>query len=148
MTAHLTAVLSKLRLKFYEDRWLEFEKDKTALIKAMARYGFECNRRHWQFSVEDIFQAISGVIARITRKDIDYLPAYLESAIDGYVRSKAEELSDQAKTTNHNCHYVLGGLKPVMVIEKSGTEQMDKLYKTLSKKLNKGKATHKQKELL
>lgn len=95
----ITAVLDALRSQLYADapaaHWF---RDKTALTKAISRYGYACDQRGWQFDVPFLLKEIMGIVVVVKRQQITgYLPVYLSEAIDQHIREHAEELNTKAK---------------------------------------------------
>lgn len=133
----INEVLNNLRNQFYADRLREFERDKRALMKAISRYGYECEQRNWQFDACFIFQEIMSLLKdiRIKGADIVYLPIYLEGAIDRHIRQRAEELSAQAKQLRPRIALIVDKCQPLQAIrELTDTEVLGKLYNSLRKK--------------
>lgn len=97
----ISSVLNNLRNQFYgPDRVREYKRDERQLIKAIARYGHECNQRGWFFEADFILRDLLQLLLKIRTSgaEIGYLPVYLEGAVDRHIRSRAEELSAKAKT--------------------------------------------------
>jgi hypothetical protein len=93
-------VLQSIARDFYgETRIREFMRDRTPLMKAIARYGYTCTQRGWSFEVPHILKEVMEVLISMRDKqaEIKWLPKYLEGAIDRHIRQRAEELSAQAK---------------------------------------------------
>ncbi len=95
----LIEVLALLRDQFYADKPVgHWFRDRTALTKAVTRYGYECEQRGWEFDVSFIRQEIMAILQSCKKHDcIAYLPTYLSEAIGRHVREHAEELSAKAK---------------------------------------------------
>ncbi len=158
----ITEVLTNLRNHFYADkRPRDFLRDRTALMRAIARYGYECEKRNWQFDAAYIFRDLMALLLQIRTADqshhpqssILYLPVYLEGAIDRHIRQRAEELSAHAKTIAPKIAKLTTNLKTVEAIrEKTDTEILGALFKTLRKPRRQASQPHrpatKQKELL
>lgn len=152
-------VLTLIRNQFYADRVREFKRDERALMKAITRYGYECNRRHWQFQTQFIFKELSALLLKIRTRgaQIEYLPVYLEGAVDRHIRTRAEELSAEAKRLNgvQVLAPKLATAVPVAVVARpSDVETMDLLFKELrrhkraARKVRQATAQAKQEALL
>jgi hypothetical protein len=114
VTQLIANVLDKIRRDFYRDRAREYKRDERALMKTIARYGYECNQRGWYFEAQFIYQDLLKLLLaiRTAEADIQYLPVYLEGAIDRHLRQRAEEFSAQAKAIDGRCHRILNTLAP------------------------------------
>ena len=158
MTIHecIDRCLTIIREKFYHDKPERiFFRDRTALIKAISRYGYACTLRGWEFDAFFVTRSIIYTLTRISSEDIQYLPVYLEQAIDRSVGQRAEELNAQDKRNKRN-RDITKALQRVQqsvipdnqpVFEKSDTEILAGLYKQLSVKKPK-KAPEKQLSLI
>jgi hypothetical protein len=106
-------VSESIRRQFYRDRDREFYRDRQAISQSIARYGYECHRRNWEFSPDDICRDLMDLLRAIqrTRAEIEYFPIYLEGAVDRHVRTRAEELSSRAKLIAPRIDKVLANLK-------------------------------------
>jgi len=93
-------VLDAVCNQFYTGgRWgiREFKRDERALTKAVARYGYECARRGWEFSPEEISRDLLELLNQIKRQgveDVHWFPRYLEGAVDRHVGRRSEELRE------------------------------------------------------
>lgn len=136
----ITLVLTSIRNQWYADRVRDFKRDENALMKAIARYGYECDRRNWQFEAHEILTDVMQLLQKIkqTGADIKYMPVYLEGAIDRHIRLRAEELSAKAKAKNTVAHHAAAIAKNVKVtsepIRLTDTETLGALYKDLKKR--------------
>lgn len=114
----------------------KFMRDRTALMKAVARYGYTCTQRGWSFEVPHILKEVMEVLISMRDKQasIKWLPRYLEGAIDRHIRQRAEELSALAKVKDRqNVTKKVEGLAKVEAIrEPSPTEILSTLYKDLN----------------
>ena len=135
--------LTIIREKFYHDKPERlFFRDKTALMKAIARYGYSCTQRGWEFDSVFVTRAVIATLVRIDPSEVKYLPVYLEQAIDRSVGQRAEELNAQDKRNKRNrditkaLHRVQQSVIPddKPIFEKSDTEVLAALYKQLSVK--------------
>jgi hypothetical protein len=128
--------MDAIRVQFYASASpRDFPRDSRALTKAIARYGYACNERGWQFEPNVICRDILSILPRIEPPRHQWLPLYLETCIDRHVGMRAEELSAQAKqqrTVPLLVSKKADSLKPAVIIEKTGTETLDLLYKQLS----------------
>ena len=109
----LIEVLAALRNQFYADKPVaHWFRDKTALTKAVTRYGYECEQRGWEFDVAFIRQEIMAILQSCKKHDcITYLPTYLSEAIGRHVREHAEELSAKAKSGRAIAERAMGKLR-------------------------------------
>jgi len=123
-------VLRALHRDFYADRPREFFRDQYALTRAIARYGVECHSRGWEFLADSIRDDLLLLLKQIRKNkaDINYLPVYLEGAVDRHVRLRAEELSAAAKITRNISQKVVAGIKPAAVREATAVETLAALY--------------------
>jgi hypothetical protein len=133
--------LTIIREKFYHDKPERiFFRDRTALTKAIARYGYACSQRGWEFDSVFVTRAVMATLVRIDDTDIQYLPVYLEQAIDRSVGQRAEELNAQDKRNKRN-REMTKALQRIQssiipdnqpVFEKSDTEILAQLYRQLN----------------
>lgn len=150
----ITEVLGAIQRQLYAERPKEFFRDRTALKKAIALYGFECERRDWQFDVPFILSEVMNIIQVCKRQgDIEYLPTYLRSAIDQHLREHAEELNARAKSIRTATEKALGKVAPAQVRVPTAVETLALLYSDLrrqarTKRKPAVKAAAKQGELL
>jgi hypothetical protein len=137
--------LSAIRSQFYEDQApRNFHRDERALTKAIARYGYVCNERGWQFDELHVTRAIVDLLPKIKPPDRQYLPTYLENCIDRHVRQRAEELSAKAKATPNRLAIVLKAASAMATATEaaavvtprapSATEQLDQIYRDLARR--------------
>jgi hypothetical protein len=131
----INAVLNAIRLVFYRDRIREFKRDERALMKAIARYGYECDRRGWNFKPEDIQTELVNLLNSVwkNRAEIKYLPLYLEGAVDRHIRQRADELNAQAKKLSTVTRRAIGNLEVKDVREQTTVEVLATLYKDLKR---------------
>lgn len=130
-------VLNAIRNQFYADRVRDFKRDERALTKAIARYGYECHQRGWEFDQKHILAALMKLLNEIKRSDadIDYLPLYLDGAVKRHIGQRAEELSAAAKSTPLNVARLVKGVKAVEAIrEPSATEILATVYNDLRRR--------------
>lgn len=139
---------------WYHGRVREFARDRNALQRAIARYGYACNERGWQFEPEEIHRDLVGLLRDIVNKgaDIRYFPIYLENAVDRHIRQRAEELNDRAKRAKRPAAVtarVVSGTEVVRVIEPTAVQLLDTLYRDLRARRKKAPRTSaKQQSLL
>lgn len=151
--------LQVIHEQFYHDKPVSvFYRDKRNLTKAILRYGFVCDQMGWQFDSFFITKNLIRTLIRITAKDVEYLPAFLEACIDNSVRQLADELNEEDKLhrlgiakarksagkfvdrRDQSLEKVVGRIKDsvlpdtVVVVEKSDTEVLAAMYKELSKR--------------
>lgn len=124
-------LLGTISREFYADRPRDFFRDYTALKKAIARYGHECNQRNWHFDVCHI--RILRILRSMREKkaSIAWLPRYLESAIDQSIRERADYLNEKAKKIENICPKISDTLKPVVMIQATDVEILFSLYRQL-----------------
>lgn len=130
-------VLAALRNQLYADRQpAEYFRDERHLKQAIARYGYACAQRGWEFDVPFILAEIMGVVQVVKRQQVTgYLPVYLQSAIDRHVGEHAEELNAHAKELRNVAAKGLGKLHiterpPILP---SATETLALLYQDMQR---------------
>lgn len=92
--------LTAIREQFYAETPADaraYSRDHGALVKAVCRYGAECDRRGWRFDEMSVTQAILKLLPQIKRPDHQWLPTYLENCIDRHVGQRSEELQAEAR---------------------------------------------------
>jgi hypothetical protein len=152
--ALIAIVERRIHDDFYRDRDREFFRDRLFLRQAIARYGFECNSRGWQFSAEDICKELLSLLEKMRRQkdSIEWLPRYLESTVDRHLRLRADELNERGKAGRNIINNTISGIKPAAVREATPVETLDALYKDLKQRRRKRKTaklpTAKQTDLL
>jgi len=124
---------------WYHGRIREFARDRRALTKAIARYGYACAERGWHFQPEVILKDLLSVLRDIVEKRaaVDYFPIYLEGAIDKHIRQRAEELSElakQSKSVEANARRIMAGQNMVQMVQPTSVEVLDKLYRDLKRR--------------
>jgi len=129
---------------------LRFLRERNSLVKAVSRFGYECHRRGWDFSAEEIVNPILEVIRSIRGRESEiktWLPIYLERAIDRHVRIKSEEYSAAAKAKKSPAYLVpkiVGTTQQVVIREPTQMECLAAAYgdkkTTIRKNLRKAKA--------
>lgn len=130
-------VLRRIRaLDRYHGRDREFMRDQHALQRAIARYGYACHERGWSLAPDAILADLVALLRQIVEQDADikYFPIYLEYAVDRHVRTRAEELSAQAKSARsvpRLAARAVAGIPVVQVVERSAVEQLAMLYRDL-----------------
>lgn len=132
----IAEVLSLVRNQHYADRVREFKRDERSLTKAIARYGFECERRGWLFEPRFIFRELAGLLLKIKTSGIEikYLPVYLEGAVDRHIRLRAEELAEEAKAKRAVpvlMRRAVAGVQPVQVVAPTAVEVLATVYRDL-----------------
>lgn len=93
-------VVAAIGRQFYADRVNEFMRDLHGLRQAVTRYGYECERRNWQFEPDFILRDLMGLLNQLKVQGtagIQYFPRYLEGAVDRHIRLRADELNAEAK---------------------------------------------------
>lgn len=136
----ITDVCRNIRNSFYADKAARiYLRDERFLMKAIARYGVECERRGWHFQVDFIFHDLLKLLTKIKTggAEIEYLPVYLEGAVDRHIRLRAEELNaaaKQAKNVENLTRKVVAGTRITTVLEPSKVETLALLYKDLKKR--------------
>jgi len=106
-------VLRDIRLRFYGDRTMEYCRDKQALLKAIARYGYACDSRGWDLQPEYIARDIIALLKQIQTQGgpKGYLPVYLEGAVDRHVRLRAEEIQAEAAALDGRVTRTMAGVR-------------------------------------
>lgn len=147
----ITEVLNSIRQHWYADRVREYKRDERALMKAVLRYGYECNQRGWQFEADFIFTELMTLLKKIRTSgaDIGYLPVYLDGAIKRHLGTRAEELSAKAKTIRVQTVKVVAGLHRVEAIhEPTAVEMCSAVFKSLQRARKRKTAPARQESLL
>lgn len=128
-------VLDKIKRDFYKDRPdREFNRDRLALMKAVATYGYECNERGWSFETDFIYHDLLELLKkiRIAEADIQYLPVYLAGAVRRRIGQRAEELSARtgnAKAIDAKVAALVKGIKTVEAVrEPTAVEVLAEVY--------------------
>ena len=126
-------VLSSIRGQWYADRPREFLRDERALMKAVSRYGHECNERGWEFDARAIRVELLNLLQEIKRSgvEIGYLPVYLHGAVGRHIGQRAEELSARAKAAAPRAAKIVAGVRAAIVIEKTDVEVLAAVYADL-----------------
>ena len=126
-------LLGTISREFYADRPRDFFRDQTALKKAIARYGHECNTRNWHFDIHHIRTEILRILRSMREKkaSIAWLPRYLESAVDQSIRERADQLNEKAKRIENICPKISDTLKPVVLVQATDVEILSTLYRQL-----------------
>jgi hypothetical protein len=120
-----------------------YMRDRNALVKAISRYGYACDRRGWEFQVPHILKELMTLLISMREKkaEIHFLPKYLEGAIDRHIGQRAEELSALAHSQpRRQAHKLVDGLQRVVVVEKSPTETLADVYRALKKPKSGGRS--------
>lgn len=130
----------------YHDRPREFMRDRTALMKAISRYGYACNARGWHFQPNEILGDLVALLRQIVEQnaDIGYFPIYLEASVDKHIRTRAEELNERARKAKSPAvvsHKIVHTTEVVRVLEKSPVEILDALYRDLKARKKTARAT-------
>lgn len=131
----LATVLSQVRADWYGGRDREFFRDRQALLRAIARYGYECKQRGWSpcasFIATEILQVLRSVLKY--KADISYLPVYLHESIGRAVRQRAEEIQRAAQETAAIAKRVVDKTDSVEIIREPTTvEILAPLYQSLT----------------
>ncbi len=135
--------LAAIRDHFYvgpegELRSRDFARDRTALMKAICRYGKACADRGWEFDEGHVVQAILQLLPQVTRPQHQWLPLYLEQCIDRHVGQKAEQLNEKAKALRTKAEAAVSRARKVVlpggvvVRPVSTTEQLATLWHDLN----------------
>ncbi len=132
----IESVLTQINAHWYHDRIREFMRDRNALTQAIARYGYACERRGWHLDALAIETDLSALLSKIRQNgsEIKYLPVYLEGAVDTHIRTRAEELSAQAKTIARHVTKLTSTLKPGDIRQPTDVEVLAVLYKDLKRR--------------
>lgn len=131
----IDAVLASVRGQFYSDRDREFMRDRTALMKAIARWGHECQRREWHLDASFIARELCDLLNEIKRSGAKwgYLPVYLHGAVDRRIGQRAEELQAASRKMAPKLARIVSGVQRVeAVVTPSDTEVLARLYKDLA----------------
>lgn len=108
----IEVVMARVKVRFYHGRPArEWARDRNALMKAVMRYGYECDRRGWHFNAEALTVRLLNLLNDIERPAGEgWFPIYLEQAVDQHVRERAEEIQAAAEKTEAKLAAVLGRL--------------------------------------
>jgi len=145
-------VCTSIRQQFYADLpprlW---HRDRTEIIRAIARYGYVCDQRGWHFDAPAILRDLLALLRHIHshHSDINYFPVYLRSAIDRHLGTRAEELSSAAKALPSRVQRAVASVSPTAtVIRQTDTEVLAALYRDQSARRRRARArrTGKQRE--
>ncbi|MDX1951477.1 MAG: hypothetical protein SFY81_04795 [Verrucomicrobiota bacterium] len=130
----LDTVLNAIRNQWYSDQPREFLRDRQALMKAVARYGYECHQRGWEFEAQAILHAIMKLLNEIKASNavIEYLPLYLDGAIGRHLSQRADKLNAEAKKLKPKIAKLVQGVRIVEAVrEASHTEILANVYSSL-----------------
>jgi hypothetical protein len=133
----ITEVSRAVRNSFYTDKPVrDFVRDDRAIMRAIARYGYECDRRGWSFQVEFIHRELFSLLRSIREKDaeIKYLPVYLEGAVDRHIRMRAENLQVAARKLSNITQRAVKDIAVLGVVEKTPVETLALLYRDLGQR--------------
>jgi len=124
---------------WYHGRVREFARDRRALMKAVARYGYACNERGWHFQPHEILGDLVALLRDIVNKGaaIEYFPIYLEHAVDRHLRQRAEEYNERAKKAKQPealSRKIIQGTEVVRVLQPTAVELLATLYGDLKKR--------------
>lgn len=140
-------VLDAVHTKFYTDRPREFLRDRTALMKSVARWGYACHQRGWDFKPQFILKEIMTVLLDIQAKgrEFKYLPVYLQGAIDRSVGQRAEELQAASRVLAPKVAKLIRNTERVeAVVEKGNTETLAAVYRDLAGRQRRKRTAKKQ----
>jgi hypothetical protein len=135
--ALIQQVLSTVMKQFYHGRENHFWRDKHALLKCIARYGYACNERGWQIEPGFILAEIGRVLesAAKHKASIEYLPAYLDAALTRAIGQRAEELSEAALHAGKSApKLVQSGTRVNAVLQPTAVEILSALHGSLKTK--------------
>lgn len=141
--------LTYIRTHFYADKARrDYHRDEQSLTKAIARYGYACAQRHWLFEPLEIQQDIIALLRKtVDRADqIQYLPIYLEKAIDRHIGERAEELSAKAKAKKEVPALVqkkLHGTQVVVIEQIPAVQVLCTVYEDLRQRQQQARAKRK-----
>lgn len=145
-------VLDNLRRNFYTApdgfvRLREFKRDERQLIKAVSRYGHECNQRGWQFDCDFIHRELSQLLLKIRTSgaDIQYLPVYLDGAVTRHIGTRAEELNAKAKALDNRVSSVLAQVRVGKAV--TGAPSDVEIFSTVFKGINRIQKIRKKQRL-
>ena len=136
----ITTITASIRDSWYRGLPREYKRDERALMKCIARYGYECERRGWNFNATDIQADLLTLLNQIKHSGavIGYLPVYLEGAVDRRIRLRAEQLSASAKSIQASTTRVLSGVQPIKDLrEQTDVEVLSALYRDLKSRRKK-----------
>lgn len=133
----ILALLDEVRVTFYADKSTRiYCRDERALLKSISRYGHECVRRGWFFDARAIKSELVTLLRSMakTKAHPEYLPIYLEAAVDSHVRVRAEELSESAKRIAPKVSKIVRTTQGVVaVVAPSDAEVLATVYRDLAK---------------
>lgn len=126
---------SRIRHEFYRGH-PTFFRDRDAIRRAIARYGYECERRGWNPEPQFIHDEITRILdsAFVHRADIKFLPVYLDHAIAMTVALRAEEIKASKQQIGNIVRGVFSAVEKVEIIREPTTaEVLSDLFKYLYK---------------
>lgn len=144
----IQTLLGAIRGQFYADRTREFMRDSHALRQAIARYGAECSMRGWQFNPQFVLKDILELLNAVKRQgteSVQYLPKYLEGAIDRHVKLRAEKLHEEARDPANLCLGITRKISPVQVVQERSPMEILGLVYGAEKKTHDAKLKARQK---
>jgi putative lipoic acid-binding regulatory protein len=133
----IDTVLGVIQRQFYPDDVRGFKRDERALMKAVARYGYECNKNSWDLQPGFIQKELLAILMEIRRSGAEfrYLPVYLEGAVDRHIRQRAEELQDKARSVCRNVSKIVNRSQRVeAVVQATEVEVLARLYQDLKRR--------------
>lgn len=128
----LTLTLARIHKQFYTGRQNDFFRDQRALVKAIARYGYECAQRNWHIEPRAIYQDIHKLLTSIAgrRTEFEYLPVYLDEAVRSHVNRRAEEISElsRSQAVNRKVRQVMRDTQLVAQVEPTSVDVLGQLF--------------------
>jgi len=142
--ADLIDTLSRnIRGQWYADDVRAYKRDERAIMRAIARYGYECHNRGWEFQPHAIQRDILALLQDIKRTgaEVKYLPLYLEGAIARHIGQRSEELQAGAIRAARHIKKIVEGAEKVEVIRELGAcETLGMIYRDLKRRRPKPRA--------
>lgn len=129
----IDAVVARIHKEHYvgTSRLPFFHRDRVALEKSVARYGYECHQRGWEFEPATIWGEMMRILDSMKERTEAiqiWFPLYLESAVDRHIRLRAEELSAEHKRVANVVKRATAGVQVAAVREPTTVEILAALW--------------------
>lgn len=126
----------------------DFVRDRTALIRAISRYGYACHQNGWEFEPAQIVADLLKLLPTIKPPEHQWLPRYLEACIDRSIRQRAEQLQQAARKNARTANVASQALAKLTVLpatvivrEPGSIELLDALHRDLKRGARRKPAT-------
>lgn len=130
----ISDVLGQIRNGFYEGMDHAFFRDRTALMRAISRFGYEFEQRGWEIEAQQVRDCLLELLRNIKKagSDIRYLPVYLDGAVRRFIGMRAEEFSAEQKRIGRHVARAVSKVTPVVVVEPKTCEVLSFVYRDLN----------------